>query len=193
MGETLHKAARVMPGQTKGAAVLRGLTEEELLDLYERLRLFASERYFGRLNADDIIMQAFTDVFAHKRKWNEDYPPLDNLCWIVRSIASNQLNKEKRLSPLEQETESGLGLSLPSDQPSAAELYEADEQRRGVHRLLRSAVGDDSLLRRLVALFMEWEVWKPKEMASELNVREQEIYEAKRRIRRRLAKLLIKS
>lgn len=193
MGKTLHEAAHVITGQVGGAAVLRSLKEEELIDLYDRLRVFASERYYGRLSADDLVMQAFADVLAHKRKWNKDYPPFDNLCWIVRSIASNQLDKEKRLSPLTQDTESHPGLTLSSAQPSAAELYEADERQRGLRKLLRSAVSDDGLLRRLVALFMEWEVWKPKEMAAELDVREQEIYEAKRRIRRRLVRLRKKS
>jgi len=193
MGETLHKAARVIAGQVGGAAVLRGLKEKELVVLYDKLRVFASERYYGRLSADDLVMQAFADVLAHKRTWNENYPPFDNLCWIVRSIASNQLDKEKRLSPLELDTESGPGLTLPSAQPSAAELYEADERQRGLIKLLLSAVGDDSLLRRLVALFMDWEVWRPQEMATELNVGEQEIYEAKRRIQRRLVRLRKKS
>jgi DNA-directed RNA polymerase specialized sigma24 family protein len=188
-------ASSILAGQSLGATVLRSLKEEELTDLINRLRLFAVGRYHGRLNADDLAMQAVADVFAGHRNWNADYPPFYNLCWIVRSIASNQLRKERRLRSYDIDVETGFGQSLISQPvaPPPSETYETDETQRGLRALISRALGDDGLLHRLVALFDEREVWKPQEMATELNVGESEIYQAKRRLRRRLGKLRIKS
>jgi DNA-directed RNA polymerase specialized sigma24 family protein len=195
MSDTPDKGTHITAKQALGAAVLQSLEAYELIDLLNRLRLFAAERYYGWLSADDLVMQAVTDVLDGKRRWNAAYPPFDNLCWVIRSIAFNQLQKEKRLLPIGQnrESDSGQPKLLPLTHPSAAELYEADENQRDLRKVLHQAVGDDGLLRRAVALFMNGEAWKPKEMAAELSVSEPEIYEAKRRIRRRLRKLLKKS
>jgi DNA-directed RNA polymerase specialized sigma24 family protein len=193
MLEAPDNSVRAPAEQGHGAVVLRNLEVNELIDLLNRLRLFAAKRYFGRLNVDDLAMQAITDTFTGNRSWNADYPPFENLCWIVRSIASNQLQKESRLSyDPDVETNSNQITSLPA-QSSPSEIYETDEIRRDLRALFRRAVGDDGFLRQVVTLFLEKEVWKPKEMAVALNVSETEVYEAKRRIRRRLGKLLNKS
>lgn len=181
--------------QSCGGAVVRGLTPGELVELLNKLRLFAAEHYYGRLNVDDLAMQAINDVLEGRRAWNADYPPFNNLCWIIKSIASNQLRKESRLIPYDPDMEVGSEQSVPllPVHASPAEAYEANETQRSLRALIRRVIDGDSLSRRLVELFLEWQTWKPKEMAVALNVSETEIYEAKRRMRRRIGKLLDKS
>jgi len=183
------KDVRAAAERSDGAAVLRGLDDAALISLLNRLTLFAARRYDGRLNAEELAMQAVADVLAGvRRSWDTDYPPFNNLCWIVRSIASNQLQKEKRLLPFEPDAEACAARPAPS-QPPVSELYETDETRRGLRDLLRRAA-DDDLSRRVVETALEEDRWKPKELAAALNVGEADIYEARRRIGRRLGKLL---
>lgn len=195
MNDTPDKSTRIDVEQSLGADILRRMEADELIDLLNRLRLFAAGRYYGGVSADDLVMQAVTDVLDGKRTWNAEFSPFKNLCLVIRSIASNQLQKEKRLIPLDQDMEYGSDRSkqLSLAYLSPAELYEADENQRGLRKLLHRAVRDDGLLRRAVMLFIDVEVWKPKEMAADLSISEPEIYEVKRRIRRRLLKLLKKS
>ena len=195
MSAAPDKHTRATAGQSDGAAVLCGLGDDELAGLLDRLRYFAAKYYYGTLNVEDLAMQAIADVLAGKRAWDAAYPPFENLCWIVRSIASNQLNKEKQLLSYDAEGEAGSRQIEPSTPPheSPSEIYETDEARRGLRALIQRAVGDDNLLRRAVKFFFEREVWKPKEISVELGVSEREIYEAKRRLRRRPSEQLNKS
>jgi RNA polymerase sigma factor (sigma-70 family) len=195
MADAPDNDTRATAEQAHGAAVLQGLTPSELIEILNKVRLFAARRYHGQLNADDLAMQAITDALAGKRTWNANYSPFHNLCWIVRSIAFNQLQKEGRLLSHDPDAEAGSSRAVPllPTHPSPAEIHETNETQRSLRELLRRAVDDDSLLLRVVALYFERQVWKPKEMAAALNVSEPEIYKAKRRIQRRLSKLLNKS
>src|SRR6266446_2100470 len=72
-----------------GGEMLSQLSEEEWLDLYNRLRLFIGERYYGLLADEDLIAQAFVDVVEGTRAWQANKSPFENLRSIIGSLASN--------------------------------------------------------------------------------------------------------
>jgi DNA-directed RNA polymerase specialized sigma24 family protein len=195
MSDIPDSDARQTFDQSDGAAVLRGLTDEELLDLLNRLMLFARRRYFGRLNVEELAMQAVTDTLSGQRTWNTAYPVFNNLCLILKSIAFNQLQKEKHFLPDEPEVEAIPSQSAPSLQsyPSPQEILETSETQSGLSGLLHKAAGDDELSRDVVELSLQREDWRPKEMAAVLDVPEKDIYNTRLRLRRRLGRLLNRS
>jgi len=195
MSDAPDKDARTATEQSDGAAVLYGLDDKELLDLINRLRLLAARKYYGSLDIDDLVMRAVSDTFEGIRTWNANCSPFRNLWFIVRSIASNQLKRDGRIPTCELDAEVTSDQTRPSTSayPSPTEIHKTAESQRDMNALIRRAIGNDGLLRKAVAVFFKRGVWKPKAMAVELGVSVQEIYEAKRRMRRRLRKLLKKS
>lgn len=184
--------------ESDGAVVLRSLTDEELLELLNKLMFYAAKRYFGRLSAKDLAMQAVADTLAGQRTLNTAYTVFKNLCLILKSIASNQLEKEKRFLPIlpdELGVDAGSSQSSPllPSYPSPQEIYETSETQRDLGRQLHEAAGDDGLSRSVVEVSLEREAWKPKEMAATLNVKEKDIYNVRLRLRRRLRRRLNKS
>jgi DNA-directed RNA polymerase specialized sigma24 family protein len=199
MNKTQKNVARSVPQSGDcGAAILRNLLEDELIDLLDRLRLFAAKRYYGALDCDDLAMQAIAQVLAGERGWNPTFTPLQNLCWIIRSIAANQLEKESRIRPITCDADRIDANSPHMINPARAEHspandYETYETRKRINNLLNKAISKDSLLVRIVDTALNTGKWKPKEIASELNINESKVHNARRRIRRRLERLLGKS
>jgi DNA-directed RNA polymerase specialized sigma24 family protein len=199
MNKTQKKVADSAPRSGDcGAAILRSLPEDKLIDLLDRLRLFAAKRYYGALNCDDLAMQAITEVLVGKRSWNPAFTTFQNLCWIIRSIAANQLEKERRAISIAYDADRIYVNSPHIINPARAEHspandYETDETRKKISHLLRKAINKDSLLGRIVDTALNTGRWKPKEIAAKLNISESEVHNARRRIRRRLEGLLRKS
>jgi DNA-directed RNA polymerase specialized sigma24 family protein len=173
------------PGRGDGAAALRGMSEGELLDLINGLKVIAARRCFGPLNCEDLVMQALTDVLRGRRKgsWNSSFTPFENLCLIIRSIAGNQWDREKRAVPLDPD-------SAQFARPSHGDDYEAGESRRRISSAFDAAIRGDDFLRDVVALALD-AGWKPRRIAEGLRVDVSKVYKAKRRIRRRLESLLV--
>ncbi|HEY0380464.1 MAG TPA: hypothetical protein VGC87_26360 [Pyrinomonadaceae bacterium] len=181
------------PDRASGATILKSLSEDEWIDLLNRLKLFVAGHYYGPLDRDDLPMEAITEVLENRRTWNPDFPPFQNLCWIIRSIAANQLEKERRIVPLYPHARGAD--STPTSNPapaypSPAEDFEASETHRRISDLLQQAAGGNNLFSRIISLALKKDRWKPKEIADELKVSEPEVYNARRRIRRKLRKLL---
>src|ERR1044072_3974257 len=192
MAKTLKKVVRnASESEHCGAAILRSLSEGDLIDLLDRIRLFAAKRYYGALNCDDLAMQALTEVLAGKRSWNSSFTPFQNLCWIIRSIAANQLEKESRTISIDSDAKHfDVDLSHiinpESAEHSPVNDYETDEARKKIGDLFYKATNKDNLLGRIVDFTLSVGRWKPKEIAAELNISEPKVYNARRRIRRRL-------
>jgi hypothetical protein len=88
------------------AQEVRDLTEDELWDLYARLRYFTHKRYgwlqqrvSGGVDLDALIQDAILDVITGMRKSPPHVPLFILLCQTIRSKASHLWEKEKgRLS-----------------------------------------------------------------------------------------------
>src|SRR5688500_17083642 len=106
--------------------ILRNLSEQELLELLKRLQRLTKSCYYGPLAYEDLIEAAFEDVLAGRRCWKPDRTPFENLWPIIRSIASNTLEHEKKSVPVDDKVEplrQRVGFGLPQPQ-TAAEVYE---------------------------------------------------------------------
>jgi RNA polymerase sigma factor (sigma-70 family) len=199
MNATPEKLGSNAPqGRHSGAAVLQSLSEDDLIDLLDRIRLFAAKRYYGVLNYDDLAMQAITEVLESRRSWNPAFPPFQNLCWIIRSIASNQLTKECRIVSINADAgridvDSALISNSAHVQPSPANDYETNEARQKISAMLQHVISGDRLLSRIIDFALNSGRWRPKEIAAELNISEPEVHNARRRVRRRLERLWQKS
>lgn len=179
-------------GDLSGADVLRSLSPYELAILLDKLRAFVFNHYYGNLRCEDLAMEAMKRVLLGKRKsWNSAYPPFENLCWIIKSLADNQLKKEKRTASLEVAAPFGtddldLERSFVSHNSSPAELYEASETKRFLCQLINRATNNDGLLGCIVELALDAGHWKPRLFARELQINVREVQNAKRRMQRRL-------
>ena len=177
-----------------GATVIRGLSEDKQQELLARLYLFTKRHYYGPLNHEDLVMQAVADVLAGIRSWNQQFPPFENLCWVIKSIAGNQLRKECRTVPLDSLSPIAVGPSDTtfglSDSSLRPETYEIKEARNKLIRVFREITRDDETLRQVINLALDLGKWKPSQIAESLNIEKSEVYNSKRRIKRRLVALL---
>ena len=118
--------------------LLSSMAEEELVDLYNRLRLFTYKRYYWlrdrpNLDLEGIIQEAIIDTLQGNRRW----PPAGKdtvevkqislfvfLCNVIRSKVSHACEREKRQVSLESIQEN---TSLPEPQPedSTDRVHEA--------------------------------------------------------------------
>ena len=177
-----------------GAEFLAGLSHDEWLDLLNRLRLFAARHNHGKLDVEDLVMKAITDVLTGRRNsWNAAYTPLGNLCLIIKSIASNQIAKDARLEFWDLTEKHVLNALSRLSHSSPEDIYEKSEIQEQRGRLIHRAVRGDRVLGQIVEFAIERNSWKPNQIAAELNIRKSEVYSARRRFRRRLSLILRKS
>jgi len=101
----------------KQSELLSSMTEEEWLDLYNRLRLFTYKRYYWlrdqtNLDLEGIIQEAIIDTIQGKRRWPSVDKDTDEvkqislevkqislfvfLCDVIRSKVSHLWEREKR-------------------------------------------------------------------------------------------------
>jgi DNA-directed RNA polymerase specialized sigma24 family protein len=178
----------------EGGRILRALSEKEQVALLVRLNVYAARRYRGLLSSEDLVMEAWTAVLAERRTWDSDYPPFDNLCWIIRSIADKHLRRELRAVPLGYsdgclpDASTPVLYSLPT-QLSPASQYEASEELRNRLEQLRHVSKVDNSLRRMVMAAFEINGWKPRDLAEALGWSVSAVNNAKRRIKRILLRL----
>jgi len=124
-------------------ADLRVLSEDEMLDLLDRLRSFIRARYGDTLNADDLAIETLLSILDGHRHCNPDFDLFQDLCWKVRSIASNQLKKRRR----EKSRDESLSEHDLSEVRNLAEEYEAKERTANLlSTLLKACAGDASLM-----------------------------------------------
>jgi DNA-directed RNA polymerase specialized sigma24 family protein len=183
------------PGGLVGAEVLRALTDKELDDLLKRAIKFACKRcqYGGRLSPHDVVNEAFKQIFTGQRaSWNTSYTPFENLCLIMRSVASNQIKKERIQQLPEASAESVLPKWSVSERRTPYDICIGKEDLRMRWGLVYSVSADDSLLGRMVTTAKRLESWDFRQIAHDLGVARSVVYQGKRKIQRRLVRALSK-
>lgn len=176
------------PGRGSGAEVLREMSDDQLLELLNKLTAFAAhqaKRYPRRLDGYDLALRAITGVLENRRRsWKPEFSPIANLCLIVKSIASNESKRkgEDQTTPAE--------LEIPSVCPSPAEDYESNEFQQKLRRAFGAVAARDGFLGSVLGAADDLGHWKPREIAAELNIKAADVYKAKRRIRKMLTTLL---
>lgn len=158
-----------------------GPSAEELCDLYDRLRRFIKARYGDKFNDKDLAMETLLSVLSGHRHCNPNFDLFQDLCWKVRSIASNQWKKQRR--------EESLGCRSADHPPksgSPAEAYEAGESiTHLLEGLLEACAGEPTLCAILRFVFAEGE-WNSKRIATELRLDRHSVYTAKKQIKTKL-------
>lgn len=178
----------------QGREVLTQLPECELIVLWNRLLLF-TKRYYG-VDREDLVGEAFLSALQGRRSWNLRKTPFRNLCWIIRSITSNHLLQAKRFVPLEESDHSSLPGLVAEATLQDQSLVDACERcviDESFHSRLRNLLHDDPLVHRIVDYLIETPLWKPMQIARELGVTPGEIYQAGRRLKRKLKNLKLKN
>lgn len=172
----------------EGGLVLGGLTDQDWKDLIDRLKLFVNSYYFN-VDAEDLIMEAIEAVLSGRRHWNQTKPAFHNFCSIIRSVASNRFEKEKRFTPLVLDTETptthDARLVLPSA-PSHAETYEQRENDENFRAQLERSLQGDTLSLRLADYLIDNPTAKPEMVAEDLGEGKRKIYNARKRLLRKL-------
>ena len=137
--------------------------------------------------AEDAVQTAVTQAWDWERKWNtRAYPDLiDFLSSAIDSIISNMVagadHKHRGQLP--------AGWEPPAD-PSAFTLDKlADDECHDVlRRALRDVTADDALAREVMTAFMAGQ--SPGEIAADLSKDVEDVYNAIRKVKRRLAAAL---
>lgn len=175
-----------------GADILSSLPADELVGLLDRLRAFVFNRYYGTLSCEDLAMEAMKRVLAGHRGWDSDYPPFENLCWIIRSLADNQRKKDERSTSLESSSELNISKAAREtlralNNSSPADIYETARANQEIRSSIKRAIRGDGMLGRIVEFALDAGDWKPRTIAKELQIDMRQVHNAKRRMQRRLA------
>lgn len=175
-----------------GREILSSLSDQDWKDLIDRLKLFFKSYYYN-VDVEDLIMDAVTAVIAGKRRWDPTTPPFHNFCSIIRSVASNKLEKEKRFTSLTPDNETSrthdVPLNLPSI-PSHAEAYEQRENDEVFRSRLEESLKDDALALHLADSLIDDPEVKPEQIAEDLGEEKKKVYNARKRLFRKLKALM---
>ena len=178
-----------------GAEVLRGLSVEEFDDLLKRAIKFASKKcqYDGRVSPHDVVHEAFRQILTGQRtSWNTSYTPFENVCLIVRSVASNQIKKDRIQQLSEASIENVVPIWSVSERCTPYDIYLREENLKILWQLVYSVSADDSLLGRMVTSAKRLGCWDNRQIARELGIEKSVVYQGKRKIQRRLVRALSK-
>jgi DNA-directed RNA polymerase specialized sigma24 family protein len=177
----------------RGQEVLSSLTDQQWLDLWNRLKLFTNTCYFN-VEGEDLIIKAIIAVMEGRRRWYSEKSPFLNFCWIIRSIASNEIAsdefaREKKSIPLACTDEIPADsdqLLISSSTPSHTEIYEQQENDKNFSERLHQSLQGDSLSCRVVDYLIDDPSWKPQKIAKALGEETKEINNTRKRLRRKL-------
>lgn len=188
------------------AREFQDLSDEELRDLYKRLRLFTYKHY-GWLrhnltegsDLDSLIQDAIADVFTGVRGAPPDLSLFTFLCQTIRSKASHLWEKEKKLHYVKEMPEIQSAATLEqllsglSTENSYSSQMSGGSDRQAMYNQLceqiLALVQDDSLLTSIVQLWIETPDLKPQEIADELSVPVRTLQKAQKRLRRKVKAL----
>lgn len=138
--------------------------------------------------AQDITSEAICKTFTGERRWDPEKTsdPIDFLFSAVKSLVSAYA-KNDRNSEFLQPLDAPGGDEISDFRRSTHSIAEGDEFFYG----LLEECGDDEVCSKMVDLFEKG--YKPEEIAEELNLTNQEIYAAKKRLIRKARAYLQKT
>lgn len=147
----------------------------------------ADERW-GR--ARDLAGEAVARVIAGRRPWKEDLDFLAFMRGVMRSIASDEWKKLRRHSPLDAERENADGNRTPKQQFAAdTEDWEQSLNQEDANHMIGEiidAANGDAICEQVVNAYLEQNCDRPRHVAARLGVPEQVVYNAQRKIERRV-------
>lgn len=160
-------------------------------DLLPRLLLVARRfyaralvHYRGAPEPRDLVQQAITDLMDGRRTLPEDVPLFTVLCGVMRSQVSNYVARQQ---PVGSDTEHAAARHTMLTPDMAGSLDTTDGMATDDLRArLYQVIGDDELLQQIIDLLLEDSALKPRDLAEMLDVPVRTIYNAKRRLKRKM-------
>lgn len=133
----------------------------------------------------DLVHDALTDYLTGNRVRPEGVDLFVFLCGVIRSKASNFLDRQQRL-----DGSARFGRFVPDDAPAARRIETPAPDGSGHLRdQVRALVDDDPFLLRFVELLFDDPDLKPGDLAALLDCSATEVYAARKRLDRRVASL----
>jgi DNA-directed RNA polymerase specialized sigma24 family protein len=181
-----------------GRKALDDLTEAGWGSLWKRLRFFTYKNFAhkvkGRVNLDELILEAIEDTYIGKRRLPLDVNLTAFLCETIRSKVSHNLRKEKSKVSIEELKADEYLKSFASPFQKAAEGRRTDEgYQRVVYRELceriQKAARPDRYLIQLAELLFVTPDLKPREIAVQMNQPVRNVFNLLKRLGRRARKL----
>lgn len=197
----------------KQSELLSSMTEEQWLDLYNRLRLFTYKRYYWlrnhtSLDVEDIIHEAIMDTYEGKRRWPPEVNLVVFLCGVISSKVSHLWERERKKLSLESFSEN-TSVQGPQLEDSPNKEFEAllkesateylnllsrknlDDQLlyQEVTNKMLNLVSHDEKLTKIVQLWLEEPDIKPRQIAEKMGLTSKQIYQVQKRLRKYLENL----
>lgn len=185
------------------SAALEAISDEQWVLVWLQLRLWIRRNYYWfylrtHRDLDGIVSQAIIDTMSGRRR----YPPIDKetglernvelfdfLCWVVRSLISEQLAAANKLNQLDDT----LQVHEIADSRKSYLLKQINVEHTASYKdlimAMRELVKGDPTLVQMVHLWAVEPELKPREMAKALGLNMNQQRAAQRRLRRRLAPL----
>lgn len=140
--------------------------------------------------ARELVGEAVTRVVSGRRRWKEDVDFADFMKWTMRSIASSEWKKLKRQDPLDDEKVNPDGNRSPKQQFAAAsdawdDALDQEDAVRIVGQVI-DAAADDALCEKVVNAYLEDDCDRPRHVAARLGIAEKDVYNAVKKLRRRV-------
>ena len=182
------------------------LTEEDWIEIYNRLRLFVRQKYGhmrmlkGRIDFDEVIQDAITDTLRGIRRW----PPVDAhggiknisffcfLCHTVRSKVSHILEQQKKAVRLDGISDELQELGIRMNNVIASSLQRSDQQAQynEVCRFVINASYNHKTQTDIAKLLVDTPDLRPKDIAELLNLSEPEVRNHIKCLSRKVKKVL---
>ncbi len=143
--------------------------------------------------ARDLINEAVMQVLRGRRTWNPDVDFVVFVKLTMKSIASNEWKKARRNESMHDEAEGDDGNRAPKrqfaeeDDPLQLALDEQAAEAR-VYELLEAAEGDD-VLTRVVDAYLQDGCEQPRHVATRLGMSVKDVYQAQRKLERRVTSM----
>jgi hypothetical protein len=192
-------------------ATIPSLSDEEWGELLERLTLYAAYKMIrlywrgvrgsrggktpGGLEPQDLAAEAVLSVIDGTRTWNHDVAP--DLLGFLRGVVDSKISHlveslENRVT--RRANPSGCGSANPGTIETGIDPVEVSadaEYQERFRRLVTKAISGDKLVFKVFEC-LQAEITKPADMAVVLDVEVQQINNAQKRLRRKVAGVLKK-
>lgn len=152
----------------------------------------------GRNDDDDGLMQRARDLIHEvayrvtegRRAWPEDVEFRVFMKMAMKSVALGEWKRARRLESTDQQAVAEDGTELPrkelqADPHPLEKVLEEQEAEERVYELLEAA-DDDPTLKKVIDAYLEEHCERPRHVAALLGISEKDVYQAQRKLERRV-------
>lgn len=140
--------------------------------------------------ARDLIHEVTYRVLEGRRAWPEDIDFRVFMKMAMKSVAFGEWKRLRRLDSIDQQVTTEEGNELPlkeleGDPHPLETALTAEEAEERVYELLEAAA-DDPTLQKVIDAYLEQDCERPRHVAARLGIPEKDVYQAQRKLERRV-------